>query len=330
MADLTTTYLDLKLKNPLIISASPLSANIANIQKLEQAGAAAIVLPSLFEEQLELRDLGHHNVPLDNKQSLPAELRHIPEMQEYNRGADGYLSLIYRAKKAVNIPIIASLNGYYGGGWVQYARLIEATGADALELNIYYIASKPHITSVEVEEMYLKLISDIKHNTNIPIAVKISPYFSAMANMAQQMAGAGANALVLFNRFYQPDIDLATETVVPSLDLSNSSELRLRLRWVAILTNFLDCDLAITGGVHTAEDVIKSILAGANATMMASALIKNGIEHLATILADLETLMTEHQFESITSIRGQMSQRQVADPSAFERANYMSVLKGII
>ena len=328
MADLSTTYLDLKLKNPLIVSASPLSAKVTSIQQLEQAGAPAIVLPSLFEEQLELRDLGHHNIPLTNKHTLPAELRHIPEMKEYNRGADGYLSLIYRAKKAVKIPIIASLNGYYGGGWVQYARLLEATGADALELNIYYLASKPHITGAEVEEMYLKLIAEVKSHITIPIAIKISPYFSAMANMAQQMADAGADGLVMFNRFYQPDINLATGTIIPSLDLSDSTELRLRLRWTAILANFLTCDLAITGGVHTAEDVIKSIMAGANAAMMASALIKNGIDHLTTVLDDLENLMTQYEFESITAIRGQMSQRQVADPAAFERANYMSVLKG--
>lgn len=328
MTDLTTTYLDLKLKNPLIISASPLSAKVESIQQLEQAGAAAIVLPSLFEEQLELRDLGHHSIPLHNKQALPAELRHIPEMKEYNSGANGYLSLLYRAKKAVKIPIIVSLNGYYSGGWVQYARLLEATGADALELNIYYLATKPHITSVEVEEMYLKLIADVKSNISIPIAVKVSPYFSAMANMAQQMINAGADGLILFNRFYQPDIDIATQTVVPSLDLSDSTELRLRLRWAAILRNFLTCDLAITGGIHTAEDVLKSILAGATTTMMASALIKNGIDYLATVLADLEDLMTQHNFESLEAIRGQMSQRQVADPAAFERANYMNVLKG--
>ncbi len=328
MTDLSTIYLDLKLKNPLIISASPLSAKVESMQQLEQAGAAAIVLPSLFEEQLELRDLGHHNVPTSNKQSLPAELRHIPEMKEYNRGADGYLSLIYRAKKAVNIPVIASLNGYYGGGWVQYARLIEATGADALELNIYYLATKPHITSAEVEEMYLKLVADVRSAISIPIAIKISPYFSAMANMAQQMANAGADGLVIFNRFYQPDFDLATGEVIPSLDLSSSTELRLRLRWTAILANFLTCDLAVTGGVHTAEDVLKSILAGANAAMMASALIENGIDYLATVLTDLEKLMVQYNFESINAIRGQMSQQQVADPAAFERANYMSVLKG--
>jgi dihydroorotate dehydrogenase (fumarate) len=328
MTDLSTTYLDLRLKNPLIVSASPLSANVESIQQLEQAGAAAIVLPSLFEEQLELRDLGHHSVPATNKQSLPAELRHIPEMKEYNSGADGYLSLIYRAKKAVKIPVIASLNGYYGGGWVQYARLIEATGADALELNIYYLATKPHITSSEVEEMYLKLIAGVRSEISIPIAIKISPYFSAMANMAQQMANAGADGLVIFNRFYQPDIDLATEDIIPSLDLSDSSELRLRLRWTAILSHILNCDLAVTGGVHTAEDVLKSILAGANAAMMASALIKNGIDYLTTVLTDLESLMTQHEYDSINAIRGQLSQRQVADPSAFERANYMSVLKG--
>lgn len=327
MADLNTTYLGLTLKNPLIASASPLSASVETIRQMAEAGVAAVVLPSLFEEQIELRDLGVHDASKANQALLPDALQHIPEMKEYNQGAGGYLAHIYQVKKAVSIPVIASLNGYYSGGWVQYARLIEAAGADALELNIYHLATKPHISGTEVEQMYLNLVRSVKDKIRIPVAVKISPYFSAMTHMAVQLDEAGADALVLFNRFYQPDIDPETEQVIPSLELSGARELRLRLRWVAILAQYVKADLAITGGVHSGLDVLKCVLAGARVAEVASALLEYGVEHIATMLSDLDTWLDGHGHEALRPLHGRLSQPNVADPAAFERANYMHVLK---
>ncbi|NUM48915.1 MAG: dihydroorotate dehydrogenase-like protein [Anaerolineales bacterium] len=324
MADLSISYLDLPLKNPLVASSSPLAEKIENLQRMEEKGAAAIVLPSLFEEQIELQNLGF---PGASSGFLPAELQHIPNMHAYNQGANGYLAYLYKAKKAVKIPIIGSLNGYYSGGWVQYGRLIEAAGADALELNVYYLATKPHIDAHEIENMYLELVSNVKSAVSIPVAVKLSPYFSATANIAQRLAKAGARGLVLFNRFYQPDLDLDTLEVVPNLSLSTSEELRLRLRWAAILHGQIPTDLAITGGVHTAQDVVKCMLAGANVAMMTSALLMRGIGYTSKVYMDLLNWMEEHEYESVHQMRGSMSQKSVTDPTAFERANYMRVLR---
>lgn len=329
MTDLSTKYLGLTLKNPLIVSASPLTAYVDNLQRMEMAGAAAVVLPSLFEEQIELQGMGVDKVTPLNQQTLPDALQHLPEMKGYNRGANGYLAHIYQAKKAVTIPVIASLNGYYSGGWVQYARLIEAAGADALELNIYYLATRPNISSQEVEEMYLHLIRDVKTAVKIPVAVKLSPYFSAFANMATRLDAMGADGLVLFNRFYQPDIDLETREVVSSLDLSTNTELRLRLRWTAILSSLVKADLAVTGGIEKGTDVVKCLMAGAKATAVASILLKHGIEHIKHILADLTQWLEEHGEVSVSAIQGTMNQQRVADPAAFERANYMNVLKSL-
>jgi len=329
MTDLSTKYLGLTLKNPLIVSASPLTAYVDNLRRMEIAGAAAVVLPSLFEEQIELQGMGVDKVTPLNQQTLPDALKHLPEMKGYNRGANGYLAHIYQAKKAVTIPIIASLNGYYSGGWVQYARLIEAAGADALELNIYYLATRPNISSQEVEEMYLHLVRDVKTAVKIPVAVKLSPYFSAFANMATRLDAMGADGLVLFNRFYQPDIDLETREVVSSLDLSSSTELRLRLRWAAILSSLVKADLAVTGGVEKGTDIVKGLMAGAKATAVASILLKHGIEHIKHILADLTQWLEEHGEASVNAIQGTMNQQRVADPAAFERANYMNVLKSL-
>jgi dihydroorotate dehydrogenase (fumarate) len=326
MVDLSTTYLGFKLKNPLVVSASPLSETIENIRRMEELGAAAVVLFSLFEEQIELQNLGvAQNAPITSAE-LPPALRHVPNMQGYNRGVNGYLAHLYQAKRAVNIPIIASLNGYYGSGWVRYARLIEAAGADALELNVYYLPTRPHVTGTEVEEMYLGLVRQVKASVTIPVAVKISPYFSAMANMAVRLDEEGADGLVLFNRFYQPDFDLESGLVTPSLDLSQSTELRLRLRWLAILHPHLKGDLAVTGGVHTAEDVLKGIMAGARVAMMTSALLANGLEHLEQVLAGVRSWLEAHEYNSLQAIYGRMSQQAAVDPSAFERANYMRVL----
>ncbi|MBK8899633.1 MAG: dihydroorotate dehydrogenase-like protein [Anaerolineaceae bacterium] len=329
MTDLSTKYLGLLLKNPLIVSASPLTAYIDNLQRMEVAGAAAVVLPSLFEEQIELQGMGVDKVTPLNQQTLPDALQHLPEMKGYNRGANGYLAHIYQAKKAVSIPVIASLNGYYSGGWVQYSRLIEAAGADALELNIYYLATRPNISSQEVEEMYLHLVRDVKTAVTIPVAVKLSPYFSAFANMATQLDATGVDGLVLFNRFYQPDIDLETREVVPSLDLSSRGELRLRLRWAAILASLVKADLAVTGGVEQGTDIVKSLMAGAKATAVASVLLKHGIEHIKHILAELTQWLEDHGEKSVSAIQGTMNQQRVADPAAFERANYMNVLKSL-
>lgn len=329
MTDLSTKYLGLILKNPLIVSASPLTAYIDNLQRMENAGAAAVVLPSLFEEQIELQGMGVDKVTPMNQRILPDALKHLPEMKGYNRGANGYLAHIYQAKKAVTIPVIASLNGYYSGGWVQYARLIEAAGADALELNIYYLATRPNISSQEVEEMYLHLVRDVKTAVKIPVAVKLSPYFSAFANMATRLDAMGADGLVLFNRFYQPDIDLETREVVSSLDLSTGAELRLRLRWAAILSTLVKADLAVTGGVENGTDIVKSLMAGAKVTTIASVLLKHGIEHIKHMLTELTQWLEAHDEASVAAIQGTMNQQRVADPAAFERANYMNVLKSL-
>lgn len=329
MVELSTKYLGITLKNPLVVSASPLTAYVDNLKQMEEAGAAAIVLPSLFEEQIELQGLGVDKVTALNLQRLPDALKHLPEMKGYNHGASGYLAHIYQAKKAVNIPIIASLNGYYSGGWVQYARLLEAAGADAIELNIYYLATKPNIRGQEIEDMYLKLVRDVKAAVKVPVAVKLSPYFSALANMASRLDEVGADGLVLFNRFYQPDIDLVTREVVSSLDLSTQAEMRIRLRWTAVLSSIIKADLAVTGGVKEGSDIIKCMLAGAKITAVASVLIDNGIDYIKTMLEEVETWMAENGEESLAAIQGSMSQQRVTDPAAFARANYMNVLKSL-
>jgi dihydroorotate dehydrogenase (fumarate) len=297
------------------------------LRRLEEAGAAAVVLYSLFEEQIELAEMGFAGYYQQHLEELPEPLRHVADMKEYNQGAGNYLAHIYRAKRALSIPVIASLNGYYSSGWTRYARLIEAAGANAIELNIYYLATKPQTTGVEVEQMYVDLVRDVAQSVRIPVAVKLSPYFSAMANISRRLVDAGARSLVLFNRFYQPDFDIVNRAIVPSLDLSVSSELRLRLRWVALLAGRIDADLAITGGVHTAEDAVKSLMAGANVAMMASALIKNGIGHLTTVGRELNQWLDDNAYASVKEVRGLLSHAQTGDSAALERANYLNVLR---
>lgn len=327
MIDLSTTYLHLSLKNPLVASASPLCENLDNIRRMEDAGVAAVVLHSLFEEQITLQSLDLDHYLSYGTESFSEAISYFPDMSYYNLGPDGYLEHIRQAKEAVKIPIIASLNGYSTGGWIKYARLMEEAGADALELNIYYIATDPYTTSQDVEQMYIDLVENVASSIKIPVAVKLSPYFSATANMAYRLANAGARGLVLFNRFYQPDIDLDALEVVPNLTLSTSEELRLRLRWAAILHGQVNADLAITGGVHTAQDVIKCMMAGANVAMMTSALLMRGIGYASKVYMDLLNWMEEHEYESIHQMMGSMSQKTIADPTAFERANYMRVLR---
>jgi dihydroorotate dehydrogenase (fumarate) len=324
--DLTTTYLGLKLAHPVMPSASPLTRNLDGIRRLEDAGAPAIVMHSLFEEQIENESQVLHHFLEYGVESFAEAIRYFPDWRYYNVGPNEYLSLIQAAKSAVDVPIIASLNGISTGGWIKYASLIEQAGADALELNIYYIPTDPHISGWRVEERYLDILHAVRQAVKIPIALKLSPFFSALANMALHAANAGANALVLFNRFYQPDFDLDSLEVTPHLVLSTSDELRLPLRWVAILYGRLPIELAISTGVHTHLDVLKGIMAGAQVTMMTSELLRNGVKRICEIIQDLRDWMAQHEYESISQMRGSMSQKAVANPSAFERANYLKAL----
>ena len=326
MIDLTTKYLGMELKNPLVVSASPLSEDIGNIRRMEDSGAGAVVLASLFEEQIHVESFTLDKFLHQGTESFAESLTYIPDLMRYNLGPEGYLEHLRRAKEAVSLPIIGSLNGSSTGGWIDYAERIEQAGADALELNIYFIATDPEMTSVEVEKLYVDLLSEVKASVHIPVAVKIGPYFSSLPNMARRLDQAGADALVLFNRFYQPDFDLENLEVVPNLILSTPHELLLRLNWVAVLYGKLRADMAITGGVHTGLDVLKSMMAGARVAMTTSALFRHGIGHLATMRTELLKWMEEHEYESIHQMQGSMSQRSVADPAAFQRANYVKVL----
>lgn len=324
--NLSTNYMGLSLKNPLVVSPSPLCQEIDSIRKMEDSGAAAVVLHSLFEEQITLESQELDRYLTQGTESYAESLSYFPDLGNYRIGPEEYLEHVRQAKDAVDIPIIGSLNGVSTGGWIEYAKAIEDAGAHALELNIYYIPTSVEMTSQQVEGMYTDLVRNVKKSIDIPVAVKLNPYFSSMPQMARQLDVAGADALVLFNRFYQPDLDLENLQVAPNLELSTSSELRLRLRWVAILFGHILADMAITGGVHTAEDALKAIMAGANVAMMTSALLVNGIEHLAKVQAGMEQWMEKHKYESISQMRGSLSQRSIAEPAAFERANYMKVL----
>jgi dihydroorotate dehydrogenase (fumarate) len=327
MIDLSTTYLGLALPNPLVVSASPLSEDVKNLRRMEDAGAAAVVLHSLFEEQIEVESTDLSRCLDQGAESYAEATTYFPDMAGYNRGQEGYLEHVRRAKAAVGIPVIASLNGTSPGGWVRYAREIEQAGADALELNIYDLAADPAVTSQVVERRYCELVQQVKGSIGIPVAVKLGPYFSAIANMAFRLELAGADALVLFNRFYQPDFDLDRLEVVPSLTLSTPQELLLRLHWVAVLYRRVGLDLAVTGGVHSARDVLKALMAGARVAMMTSALLKHGIDYLTEVRGGLLHWMEEHEYESVRQMQGSMSQWSAADPTAFQRANYMRVLR---
>jgi dihydroorotate dehydrogenase (fumarate) len=326
MIDLTTTYLGFKLKNPLVVSASPLCEKLDNIRRMEDAGAAAVVLHSLFEEQinLESQELDRHLWA--GTESFAESLTYFPDMTTYNLGPDGYLEHIRKCKAAVKIPIIGSLNGVSTGGWIEYARKMEQAGADALELNMFYIPTDLEMTGEDVERTYCELAANIKASVSIPVAVKLNIYFSTVAHMARKLEMVGIDGLVLFNRFYQPDFDLENLEVVPRLILSSPYDLLLRLHWVAILYGRVRPDLAVTGGVHTDLDVLKAMMAGARVTMMTSALLRHGIEHLKAVQTELVRWMEEHEYESIQQMQGSMSQRSVEEPSVFMRANYMKVL----
>ncbi|MCX6091218.1 MAG: dihydroorotate dehydrogenase-like protein [Candidatus Atribacteria bacterium] len=330
MVDLSTTYLGFTLKNPLVVSASPLCEKLDNLKLMEEKGAGAVVLHSLFEEQLTLESLELHHRLSQGTEEFAESLTYLPDLNHYNLGPEKHLEYIQKAKKILNIPLIASLNGTTEGTWVQYAKQMEEAGADALELNIYSLATRFDTSSEMVEKNDLDIIRQVRENISIPLAVKLGPYFSSFANLAKRMEEAGADALVLFNRFYQPDIDVEKLEVVPNLGLSRPESLRLRLRWVAILCGHLKADLAITGGVHSHIDVLKSMMAGAKVAMMTSVLLEKGITYLQTVKDNLVTWMEEHEYQSIQQMQGSMSQKSVKDPQRFERANYVWVLSSYL
>jgi dihydroorotate dehydrogenase (fumarate) len=310
----------------VVSSASTLSSRIDNLQRLQDAGASAVVFQSLFEEQIEHDEVAIHRALEYGTESFAEATTYLPEMEEYNTGPDEYLRHLEASKKELQIPVIGSLNGSSEGGWIRYARLIQDAGADALELNVYYIAADPAESGEEVERRYLDLVAAVRSSVTIPLAVKIGPFFSSVANMARRLVEAGADGLVLFNRFLQPDIDLETLSVDPTLHLSTSEELRLPLRWIGILRGRVDASLAATSGVHTAEDAVKLILAGADVTMMASALFRQGPEHVTGVVEGIGAWLDEHEYASVEQAKGSVSQVNVADPASFARANYMQML----
>ena len=324
--DLSTNYLGLQLKNPIVPSASPLSEDISNIKLMEDAGAAAVVLYSLFEEQIEHESLELNYFTTIHNESYAEATSYFAEPFGFKTGPEEYLEHINKAKQAVDIPVIASLNGKSLGGWVDYAKKIEAAGADALELNIYLLAADINKNSTTVEKEYVEIVKAVASSINIPVAVKMHPYFSSVANVASQLDNAGAKGLVLFNRFYQPDIDLETLEVTPNVLLSTPMSMRLPLRWIAILYKKINADLAATSGVYSETDVIKMIMVGAKVTQMLSCLLKFGIGHIADVLTKLKFWMEVNEYDSVEMMRGSMSYMNVADPSVFERANYMKLL----
>lgn len=326
MLDLSTTYLGMKLKNPLVASASPMSKKVERARQLEEAGIAAIVMYSLFEEQIIHESLELDHFLTRGADSSPEALNYLPDTGTYALGPKKYIENLTALKKAVNIPVIGSLNGVSKGGWVEYARHIQDAGADALELNLYYIPTDPALPASDVENAQVDLVAAVKASLSIPLAVKLSPFYTSLPHFAKRLAEAGADGLVLFNRFYQPDFDLEELEVLHNLDLSTSSDLRLPLRWISILHGQVNADLALTSGVHTAQDALKAMMAGAKVAMMASSLLHGGVQAIPSMLNELGWWMQTHEYESIQQMQGSMSRRSVAEPAAFERANYMRVL----
>jgi dihydroorotate dehydrogenase (fumarate) len=328
--DLSTTYLGLKLKNPLMISACPLTADVERLKRLEQAGAAAAVLPSLFEEQIEFEGTELEEARERGSESYAEHAPWYPEPADYHTGTEQYLETIAKAKKTLRMPIIASLNGASRGGWVRYAKMMQDAGADALELNIYFVAADVIMTGRDVEARYLDLVGHVKESISIPLAVKVGPYFSSMGHMGAQLVEAGADGLVLFNRFYQPDIDLDALTAEPRLHLSSPDELFLPLRWIAILRGHVNASLAATGGIHDAEGLIKALLAGADVGMITSVLYQKGVAQVGAILAGMQQWMEEKEYDSVEQLKGSMSLENCPDPSAFQRGNYMKTLTSYV
>ena len=328
MIDLSTDYLGLKLRTPLVASASPLSHELDGIRRLEDVGASAVVLYSLFEEQITQENFTLERNLVAGIDSFPESLTYFPRSLNFYTGPEEYLSHIVRAKEAVDIPIIASLNGSTLGGWTDYARKIEQAGADAIECNIYFIPTNMDTPSVEIENTYLDILRAVKLAVHIPVAVKVSPFFSNMANMAKRLDATGADGLVLFNRFYQPDIDLENLVIKPNVLLSTPQDLRLPLTWIGILYGNVRASLAATSGIHQGDDVVKMLLVGASVTMLCSTLLREGCDNLHFIESRLQRWMTDHEYDSVRQMQGCMSQLRCADPSAFERAQYMQAVKG--
>lgn len=326
--DLRTEYLGLALPNPLVAGASPLADDLDGVRRLEDAGAAAIVLRSLFEEQITREQLSEFDNLERHGESFAEAASYFPSPDAFALGPFEYLNHLRRVKQAVRVPVIASLNGMTPGGWIDYARLMAEAGADALELNLYRIATDPKTTSADIERQAVETVQAVKEAVAIPVAVKLSPFYTAFAHLALELDQAGADALVLFNRFYQPDIDPEELAATRTLHLSDSSELRLRLHWMAILSGRVRASLAVTGGVHTAIDVVKATMAGAHVTQMVSALLLHGPAHLRAVLEDLAAWMQEHEWDSLATMRGNMSLSKVPDADAYERANYMLMLQG--
>jgi len=324
--DLKTKYLGMTLRSPIVVSASPLSEYIQNIKMMEDAGAGAVVLHSLFEEQIRLEQQEIHYHTTHGTESFAESLSYFPEQEEYKLGPEEYLEHIQKTKDAVDIPIIASLNGSTIGGWTEYAKEMEKAGADAIELNVYYIPTDMSLSGGNVEQTYIDILRSVKSAIDIPVAIKLSPFFSNMANMAQRLDDAGANALVLFNRFYQPDIDLEEFEVTPNVILSTSQAMRLPMRWIAILKDKIAADLAANSGIHTGVDIVKMLLVGSNVTMVCSALLKHGIFHIQNMENHLVEWMEQNEYQAVEEMIGAMSQQKSADPSAFERAQYMKAL----
>lgn len=325
--DLRTTYMGMELQHPIVASASPLSGNVASIKRLEDAGASAVVMFSLFEEQLRHESAALEYMMTAGTESFAESLSYFPEIDDYTVGPDSYLELLRQASDAVDIPIIASLNGITNTGWIEYAQLMEEAGAKGIELNIYYIPADLMTSGREVEDRYIEIVKAVKAAVTVPVAVKLSPFFSAIGSMAKALDDAGVDALVLFNRFYQPDFDLDKLEVAPNLQLSTSGEIRLPLLWIAVLYGKLRASLGATRGVHTPIEVIKYLMAGADAVMTTSALLKNGVDYLTTLRDGLKTWMEVRHYDSVAQMKGSMSQRNVADPTAFERANYIKTLE---
>jgi len=324
--DLSTTYLGLKLRSPLVPAASPLSHEVENIKKMEDAGAGAVVFHSLFEEQLRLERYELHHHLTQGTESFPEALTYFPEPSDLQVGPEEYLRNIAKARAAVAMPIIGSLNGSSLGGWTDYAKQIQQAGAHALELNIYYIPTDMDQAGTDVEKNYVEILKGVKSAVSIPVAVKLSPFFSNFANMAKRLDQAGANGLVLFNRFYQPDIDLNTLEVVPNILLSTPMAMRLPLRWIAILHGQINASLAATSGIHRAFDALKMLMVGADVVMLCSVLLRRGIDHISAIQKELVQWMEEHEYESVEQLQGSLSQQNCPDPSAYERAQYMRAI----
>ena len=327
MIDLKTTYLGLELANPLVAAAAPFSKRTNNVRKMEDAGISAVVMYSLFEEQIVQDSLAFNYYMERGTDRFAESLDYFPDLDRYNVGPDEYLERIRKNKAAVDIPIIASLNGVSNTGWIEYAQKMAEAGADALELNTYYIPTSPETTARQLEDNYAELVTSVCENVSIPVSVKLSPYFSALPNLLSRLAEAGANGFVLFNRFIQPDLDIEYLEVDTTLQLSTSAELLLPLRWIALLYDRIDSDLALTSGVHTGLDLVKAVMAGANVAMVASEFVAKGIGRAKEMLAEMENWMAAYEYESVEMMCGSMSQKNVENPAAFERANYMKALQ---